>query len=272
MVKKKRSELLEILNSKLVIIVLVFSMFFLATILAGNVIVKEGSMEIEENLNSSGVLYVNSTTGRVGVGTANPRTEFQVIGDVTFGQDLTNYAWFQQDGSLQHYGTARIVIGDDRHAFIANSYPSAGLYFSNQRANIEFTNFEGEPTLVIGVGSDKRVGIGITDPSCKLEVDGAISSASTTITASSDAFDVGEVNILYVDTSGGAVVIGGLVNGVAGQVLHLVRIDDNNNLTLEHFEGTGTQKLIMHNASDETIDNFGGFTLVCDGTYWFDVS
>ena len=60
--EEKKGKLLEILNSKLIIIVLVFAMFFLATILAGNVIVKEGSMEIEEDLNVSGQISITGAS------------------------------------------------------------------------------------------------------------------------------------------------------------------------------------------------------------------
>ncbi len=83
MEEKRGNKLLEILNSKLVIIVLVFIMFFLATILAGDVIVKEGSMEIEDNLDSSGVLYVNSTSGYVSIGMTSPNEKLTVNGSIS---------------------------------------------------------------------------------------------------------------------------------------------------------------------------------------------
>jgi len=64
--KRKRGmgRFLDILNSKPVIGVLIFIMLSLATVLAGNVIVKEGSLSLDNNLNSSGVLYVNGTSGK----------------------------------------------------------------------------------------------------------------------------------------------------------------------------------------------------------------
>jgi len=117
-----------------------------------------------------------------------------------------------------------------------------------------------------------NVGIGVTDPHSKLEVNGAISSATLTLTASADNTDVSGVNTIFVTTASGNVVLGGLTGGVEGQFLYIVRKDATNDLTLEHAEGVGDQDLIMHEATDETIGNYGGFTFVCDGSDWYDVS
>ena len=103
-------------------------------------------------------------------------------------------------------------------------------------------------------------------------LDSAISSATTTITASADDTDVSNVNTLFVTTTGGAVVLGGLSGGVDGQKLIIVRKDTTNDLTLEHAEGAGTQDFIMHEGTDETIDSYGGFVFVCDGSDWYDCS
>jgi len=105
-----------------------------------------------------------------------------------------------------------------------------------------------------------------------LDVTGKISSNTSTLTASSDDYDVSGINILFVTTAGGNVVLGGLKGGVDGQYLHIARKDATNDLTLEHLEGVGTQEIYMHEGTDETIDSWGGFTLVCDGSDWYDVS
>ena len=86
------------------------------------------------------------------------------------------------------------------------------------------------------------------------------------------ALDVTNVNLVFVDANGGNIIIGGLTGGVVGQVVFLSITDHTNNVTLEHNEGDGTQKVMMHDSSDETLDNFGGWTLSFDGTYWYDVS
>ena len=105
-----------------------------------------------------------------------------------------------------------------------------------------------------------------------LNVSKKISSGTATLTASSDDYDVADINVLFITTAGGAVVLGGLKNGVDGQYLHIARKDATNDFTLEHLEGVGTQDIYMHEGTDETIDSWGGFTLVCDGSNWYDVS
>ena len=101
---------------------------------------------------------------------------------------------------------------------------------------------------------------------------GAISSDTATITSSADDTDVSGVNTLFVTTAGGNVVIGGFSGGIAGQVLYIARKDATNDLTLEHLEGAGDQDIYMHEGTDETLDSWGGFVLVCDGSDWYDLS
>ncbi len=101
---------------------------------------------------------------------------------------------------------------------------------------------------------------------------GKISSGTATLTASSDDFDVAGVNTLFVTTAGGAVVLGGLKGGVAGQYLYIARKDATNDFTIENLEGVGTQDIYMHEGTDETIDSWGGFTFICDGSDWYDCS
>jgi len=80
-----------------------------------------------------------------------------------------------------------------------------------------------------------------------VKVTGAISSATATVTTSADNTDVSGINTLWVTTTGGAVVLGGLTGGVDGQVLYIIRKDTTNDLTLEHAEGVGRPRL--YNAS-----------------------
>ena len=104
---------------------------------------------------------------------------------------------------------------------------------------------------------------------------GAVASATLTITASADDTNVSGVNTLFVNTTSGNVTLGGLVGGVDGQVLYIVKIVAVNDLILEHEEGIGgdTDDFFMHQISDETIDS-GGVVVVYNGTTekWYDVS
>jgi len=107
----------------------------------------------------------------------------------------------------------------------------------------------------------------------ELQVNGAIAAATVTITASADNTDVSGVNTLWINANAAAVIVGGLTGGVVGQWLFVSVIDHTNNVTLEHLEGVAaTQELYMHDSADETLDDYGGWTLVCDGSDWHDIS
>lgn len=103
-----------------------------------------------------------------------------------------------------------------------------------------------------------------------IEVIGRVQSSVMTITASSDDLDVSGVNTVLINPAA-AVVIGGLKGGVAGQHLYIQVIDDDQDVTLEHIEGVGTQDIYMHQSLDETLGSmYGGWILVCDGSIWYD--
>ena len=117
-----------------------------------------------------------------------------------------------------------------------------------------------------------NVGIGVTDPHSTLEVAGAISSATATVTASADDTDVSGVNTVFINPTT-TTVLGAFVGGVDGQVLHVVAIDADQDITLEHNEGTANQNIFLHTGADETLSSvYGGWTLVCNGTSWFDAA
>ena len=89
-----------------------------------------------------------------------------------------------------------------------------------------------------------------------------------------DDVDVSNVNILFLDATANNVTIGGFINGVNGQVLHIAKIDDSaNNVTLKEHAGTSTQVIHLHAEADETLINeHGGWNLVCNGSAWYDTS
>ncbi|GAG94763.1 unnamed protein product, partial [marine sediment metagenome] len=69
--------------------------------------------------------------------------------------------------------------------------------------------------------------------------------------APQDDVDVSNVNVLFLDCSANDIVIGGLVGGVDGQVLHISRLcAAANNATLEHNEGTANQNIFLHVGND----------------------
>jgi hypothetical protein len=95
---------------------------------------------------------------------------------------------------------------------------------------------------------------------------GVVSNFSTA--GPTDNVDVGGVDVLAVDTSSGSVTIGGLINGINGQQLQIVRQDSSNSLIIEHSEGTGNQDIFLSQEADLTLNKQGGVTLICNGTNW----
>jgi hypothetical protein len=44
-----------------------------------------------------------------------------------------------------------------------------------------------------------------------------------------------------------------------------------NDLILEHAEGGGSQNIYLSSEGDETLSTYGGWTLICNGTSWYEV-
>jgi len=92
--------------------------------------------------------------------------------------------------------------------------------------------------------------------------------------APQDDVDVSGITILFIDCSANDVTIGGFVGGVNGQVLQVAKLcTAAQDVTLEHEEAGGNQDIHLHAGGDETLrGEYGGWTLACDGTDWYDVS
>lgn len=123
---------------------------------------------------------------------------------------------------------------------------------------------------------EDNVGIGVPDPLVKLEVAGAIASGVKTVSGVGphDDVDVSGVNTVFMDCTSSGVIIGAFIGGVEGQILYVSRSCDSAWVaTLEHNEGTINQNIFLHAGHNESLgDEFGGWTLVCDGSRWLDLS
>jgi len=99
---------------------------------------------------------------------------------------------------------------------------------------VDDTAAEGDILLM----PDGDVGIGTATPASKLQVAGAISSATLKLSAEgpTDDLDVSGVNAVFVDTSSNNVTLGGTVGGVDGQTLNIAVDDATNNFTIENEE------------------------------------
>lgn len=101
----------------------------------------------------------------------------------------------------------------------------------------------------------------------------AIQNATTTLSAAgpTDDLDVSGVNVVFINTNGNNVTLGGMTGGVSGQAIDIVIIDAGNNTILEHAEATGNQDIYLESGGDETkTASYGGWRLVCNGTHWYE--
>jgi len=199
---------------------------------------------------------------------------------VTFQTSILNcnYLYHIADGDTG------IIFGTDTFNFIVGGTEAIRMQVGIEKVpyiltvnndNEQYGDFrvkgQTDDNLLYTDSSADSVGIGIDEPHSKLEVAGAISSATATLTDSSDNYDVSGINILFVNIAANK-ILGGLTGGVDGQVLHIVYKGNYvATLTLEDTEGVGTQDLYMHTRADETLDG-GGITFVCDGSNWYDSS
>tara|TARA_R110000824_G_scaffold384264_2_gene578152 strand:+ start:721 stop:1617 length:897 start_codon:yes stop_codon:yes gene_type:complete len=94
-----------------------------------------------------------------------------------------------------------------------------------------------------------------------------------------DNVDVADISMLKLTTTDNSVVIGGFINGVAGQILYIVKYQGSNVGTLEHAHSHAYQKIYLQSGADETIgvsgikasNPMGGWVLVCDGSHWYSI-
>jgi hypothetical protein len=184
-------------------------------------------------------------------------------------------------GAIKGYSFFHLVDGTldlSKSIWLGNFMGSGGwlgttgidlIFYTGNTNHVHFTN-----STYYAFDDKVRIGDTTTTPTAMLEVEGNIRQATLTQTAvgPTDNLDIGNDNIVFVDTSSNNVTIGGFINGVAGQVLQIVVVNATNNTVLEHNEGTGNQDIFLDSGGDETLTaSYGGWTLVCNGTHWYEV-
>lgn len=167
-------------------------------------------------------------------------------------------------------GTDAVTVQPDGALRVETLDASSGVYTD---ANKDLSS---TPPTSGALGYWDRTGTDLSPATSGDNVDlsGRLVSNTATLSAvgPTDNQDAAGINVLFIDASGNNVTLGGFINGVAGQILHVVvnGIGVGNQVTLENAEGTGNQDIYLTTGADENLTNsYGGWTLVCDGTHWY---
>lgn len=138
------------------------------------------------------------------------------------------------------------------------------MYFRNLNngGNLQFKAFNSSASLksLFNLDPDK-----ITAEVFGLEITEGICSSDT------DSFNVQGLTAININTASGNVTLGGLSNGVAGQIIWVYKSSSLNTATIEHLEGGGSQDILTADTNDISLTNFGGVTLYFNGSYWYEI-
>jgi len=173
--------------------------------------------------------------------------------------------------SLQRYADVPIVMFIDATDGETEELQIYGFRSGDEKRHLD---------VAVGINAADQVtffGLSNYRFSGNIKPTGSVSSGTSTNSTgpgTQDAVDVAGINTLFLDCSANAVIIGGFINGINGQILHISRLCATaNNATLEHNEGGGNQDIFLHAGADETlIGEYGGWTLACNGSNWYDLS
>ena len=195
------------------------------------------------------------SSGNVGIGTSSPAAQLHIYNSsgtsgfrLTRGNNITGVGMHMVTDSAQNYFNA----------------------YGNLAFGCSATGTGTGASERMRITSSGNVGIGTSSPTAKLNVNGAIVGA-TKADSTPDNTDVSGVNSLTVSTGAANLTINGLVGGVQGQVLHIIKTNSANTLTITHNNAGGTQKIFTSDTNSISLTNFGGVTLLFFNGNWYEV-
>ena len=131
--------------------------------------------------NIGGGVYYNE--GNVGLGTTNPTAKLEINGDVSIASTVSigttiDIVPYNDLGSLSFEGSAGQLFS------ITNNLTSGSIFSVNDVSGIPSIDVNADGTIQLApYGSTEYVGIGLTNPTAKLDVDGDV-NVSGVVTAS----------------------------------------------------------------------------------------
>ncbi|MFA6329942.1 MAG: hypothetical protein WCX64_04655 [Candidatus Micrarchaeia archaeon] len=159
-------------RSAAVLLLFCFGVLF-SPVSAGSVVVQDGQLNATGNFYvGAGALFVNSTSGFVGIGTTSPQQKLVVRGNLTVGHEwdgatTTAPVYFGKPASGGGFGAGSAFM-----TFV-DAGSGAGV---NYGTSIAFTPHQGGSAQVeaMRIAGNGNVGIGVSSPIVKLDVNGSL--------------------------------------------------------------------------------------------------
>ena len=165
--------------------------------------------------------------------------------------------------------TSDFLVASGNDAFVKKTLAETGAILE---ADIDHGNIQGLDTGADHSYIDQAVTVAATPTFNGMHLDGILDLAILTITADSDAVDVSDAVVLQCNTVDNNITLGGLANGVSGQLIFIFKNTTANTLTIEFNEGTGTQKFFTHNSADIVLTTRGGAIFISNGNVWMQIA
>ena len=214
-------------------------------------------------------------------------------GDVQLGADTVRVGDNNVNATITTYGTGDLILNTNSGSnsgtiTIADGVDGNIAITPNGNGEVDITKVDIDGGAINGTTIAGSTGSFTTLASsalltasqgilCEDELKFTVTAFSTA--GPTDNLDVADISMLKLTTTDNSVVIGGFTNGVAGQVLFIMKYQGSNVATLEHNEGHANQKIYLQSGADETIgvagikssNPMGGWVLVCDGNHWYSI-
>jgi len=195
--------------------------------------------------------------GNVGIGTTSPTQKLDVVGTIVNSSSFLHNV----NNSL------KIISGGNA----TNAGANLTLYGGTEASSPGVFRFRDGTTERMRIDSSGNVGINTSSPTAKLNVNGAIVGAQKGDSTPNNT-DVSGVNSLTVSTGAGSQTINGLVGGVAGQVLHIIKTNTAFTLTIANQNATSPgDDIYTADGSNISLTNLGGVTLLYYNGAWYEV-